>query len=96
MYTAPQKHESTLLHTHVLDELLTADRLCTTKYFRVSVYIDSFHAMLALRCGLAKCQCYLTAVTVVVYYTQNLATRVMLLKKGFQTASFFELIEKRF
>ena len=75
---------------------MTADRLCTTKYFRVSVYIDSFHAMLALRCGLAKCQCYLTAVTVVVYYTQDLATRVMLLKKGFQTASFLSLLKRDF
>ena len=32
-YTAPQKHESTLLHTCVLNKFLTADRLCTTKYF---------------------------------------------------------------
>ena len=31
-YTASQKHESTLLHTYVLIEVLTADRSCTTKY----------------------------------------------------------------
>ena len=28
-YTTPQKHESTLLHTYVLNEFLTADRSCT-------------------------------------------------------------------
>ena len=28
-YTASQKHESTLLQTYVLNEFLTADRLCT-------------------------------------------------------------------
>ena len=33
MYTDSQKHESTLLHTYVLNEFLTADRSCTTKYF---------------------------------------------------------------
>ena len=32
-YTASQKHESSLLHTYVLNEFLTADRLYTTKYF---------------------------------------------------------------
>ena len=32
-YTASQKHESTLLHTYVLNEFLTADRSCTAKYF---------------------------------------------------------------
>ena len=32
-YTTSQKHESTLLHTYVLNEFLTADRSCTTKYF---------------------------------------------------------------
>ena len=32
-YTAPQKDESTLLHMYVLNEFLTADRSCTTKYF---------------------------------------------------------------
>ena len=32
-YTASQKHESALLHTYVLNEFLTADRSCTTKYF---------------------------------------------------------------
>ena len=32
-YTAPQKHESTLLHTYVLNEFLTANHSCTTKYF---------------------------------------------------------------
>ena len=30
-YTAPQKHESTLLHTYVMNEFLTADHSCTTK-----------------------------------------------------------------
>ena len=29
-YTASKKHESTLLHTYVLNEFLTADRSCTT------------------------------------------------------------------
>ena len=33
LYTASQKHESTLLHTYVLNEFWTADRLCPTKYF---------------------------------------------------------------
>ena len=28
-----QKHESTLLHTYVLNEFLTADRSLATKYF---------------------------------------------------------------
>ena len=32
-YTAQQKHESTLLHMYVLNEFLTADRSCTSKYF---------------------------------------------------------------
>ena len=32
-YTASQKNESTLLHTYVLNEFLTADRSYTTKYF---------------------------------------------------------------
>ena len=32
-YRNSQKHESTLLHTYVLNEFLTADRSCTTKYF---------------------------------------------------------------
>ena len=32
-YNASQKHESTLLHTYVLNEFLTADRPCTTKFF---------------------------------------------------------------
>ena len=31
--TARQKHESTFLHTYVMNEFLTADRSCTTKYF---------------------------------------------------------------
>ena len=30
-YNAPQKHESTLLHTYVLNEFLTAVRSFTTK-----------------------------------------------------------------
>ena len=33
IYTASQKHISTLLHTYVLNEFLTADCSCTTKYF---------------------------------------------------------------
>ena len=33
MYTDLQKHESTLLHMYVLNEFLTADHSCTTKYF---------------------------------------------------------------
>ena len=32
IYTDSQKHESTLLHTYVLNEFLTANRSCTTKY----------------------------------------------------------------
>ena len=32
-YNASQKHESTLLHTYVMNEFLTADRSFTTKYF---------------------------------------------------------------
>ena len=32
-YTASQKHESTLLHTYVLNEFLTANRSCTSQYF---------------------------------------------------------------
>ena len=34
MYTDSQKHESTLLHTYVLNEFLTADRSCTRKIFK--------------------------------------------------------------
>ena len=37
-YTASQEHESTLLHTDVLDEFLTADHSCTTKYFLKNSY----------------------------------------------------------
>ena len=37
-YTAQQKHESTLLHTYVLNAFLTADRSCTTKYFWKILY----------------------------------------------------------
>ena len=33
LYTDSQKHESTLLHTYVLSKFLTANHLCTTKYF---------------------------------------------------------------
>ena len=33
MYRNSQKHEFILLHTYVLNEFLTADRSCTTKYF---------------------------------------------------------------
>ena len=36
-YTDSQKHESTLLHTYVLNGFLTADRSCTTKYFEKTV-----------------------------------------------------------
>ena len=32
-YTDSQKHESTLLHTYVLNVFLTADHSCTAKYF---------------------------------------------------------------
>ena len=32
-YNAQQKHESTLRHTYVLNEFLTADRSCTTIFF---------------------------------------------------------------
>ena len=33
IYTARQKHESTLLHTYLMNEFLTAERSCTTKCF---------------------------------------------------------------
>ena len=33
IYTASQKHESTLLHTYVLNKFLTADHSWTAKYF---------------------------------------------------------------
>ena len=33
IYRNSQKHESTLLHMYVLNDFLTADRSCTTKYF---------------------------------------------------------------
>ena len=36
-YNAPQKHESTLLHTYVLNEFLTADSSCATKYFEKAI-----------------------------------------------------------
>ena len=36
---------------------------------RIELCSDSFHAVLALSCGLAKCQCCVTTVTVVVYLT---------------------------
>ena len=43
-YTAPQKHESTLLHTYVLDGFLTVDRSCTTNYFwKISLKVGSSH-----------------------------------------------------
>ena len=35
---------------------------------RIELYSDSFHAVLALSCGRAKCQCCITTVTVVVYW----------------------------
>ena len=34
---------------------------------RIDLCSDSFHAVLALSCGLAKCQCCITTVMVVVY-----------------------------
>ena len=37
-YNASQKHESTLLHTYVLNEFLTANRSFTTKYFWKNSY----------------------------------------------------------
>ena len=37
-YTDSQKHESTLLHTYVLNEFLTADHSCTTKHFWKNSY----------------------------------------------------------
>ena len=37
---------------------------------RNELYSDSFHAVLDLSSGLAKCQCCTTTVTVVVYKTQ--------------------------
>ena len=37
-YTASQKHESTLLHTYVLNEFLTADNSCKTQYFWKNSY----------------------------------------------------------
>ena len=37
-YTARQKHESTLLHTYVLNEFLTADRSWKTEYFWKNSY----------------------------------------------------------
>ena len=36
---------------------------------RIELCSDSFHAVLALSCGRAKCQCCITTVTVVVYKT---------------------------
>ena len=33
-YNAYQKHESTLLHMYVMNEILTADYSFTTTYFR--------------------------------------------------------------
>ena len=38
VYTATQKHESTLLHTYVLNTYLTAYRSCKTKYFWKNSY----------------------------------------------------------
>ena len=37
-YTASQKHESTLLHKYVLNEFLTVDLSCKTKYFWKNSY----------------------------------------------------------
>ena len=38
IYRNSQKHESTLLHTYVLNEFLTCYRSCTTKYFWKNSY----------------------------------------------------------
>ena len=38
LYTASQKHESTLLHTYVLNVFLTADRSCTTNILEKNSY----------------------------------------------------------
>ena len=43
LYTALQKHESTLLHTYVLNDFLTADRSCTTKYFAKTLIDNNRH-----------------------------------------------------
>ena len=40
LYTAPQKHESTLLHTYVLNKFLTADHSCTTEYLKKKTVIE--------------------------------------------------------
>ena len=45
---------------------------------RNELYSDSFHAVLALSCGLAKCQCCLTTVTVVVY-CRNDQSRILVI-----------------
>ena len=37
-YRNSQKHKSTLLHTYVLNQFLTAERSCTTKYFFKNSY----------------------------------------------------------
>ena len=43
-HNASQKHESTLLHTDVLNEFLTADRLCTNTFFeKTPIKVDSLH-----------------------------------------------------
>ena len=43
-YRNSQKHESTLLHTYVLNEFLTADRSCATKYFwKTLIEVGSSH-----------------------------------------------------
>ena len=45
-YTAPQKHESTLLHMYVVNEFLTADRSCTVQqniFEKTLIEVDSSH-----------------------------------------------------
>ena len=42
--TAPQKDESTLLYTYVLNDFFTADRSCITKYFEKNhIEVGSSH-----------------------------------------------------
>ena len=58
-YTDSQKHESTLLHTYVLNEFLTADNSCTTKYFEksiIEVRSSHFYASFGTFCAqIEKC-----------------------------------------
>ena len=47
-YNASEKHESTLLHTYELNEFLTADHPCTTKYFWKNLYKLVAHIFMLL------------------------------------------------